>query len=274
MTSRALAIVVLAACGTNTPPVKQHIFGGDRPVELAVPPVLQAHRKFPLIIVLHAYGSTGADEATYLGMAGEAADDNAFLLAPDGITDSTTKQFWNADATCCDTEHKNPDDVAYLATLIEQISLVWPIDLNAVAVVGHGNGGNMAYRLACERADLVSNVVVLGGQAAASPCAPSEPVNVLHIHGTSDAQVSYSAATSSVQQWAVYDHCGGTRTLGPSVDVDSTLAGNETVTAATVACPQDITVELWTIEGGGHDPTLARTFDPTIRSWVIVHRRP
>jgi polyhydroxybutyrate depolymerase len=274
MRSRALAVVVLVACGSTPPPSPPRTFGGDRPVELEVPVVLQSHRKFPLIIVLHAYGSTGADQTTYFGMTSEGADDHAFLLAPDGMTDSTGKQFWNADPACCDIDHTNPDDVGYLAQLIQQVSAVWPIDPGAIAVIGHANGGTMAYRLACERADVVSNVIALAAKAPSIPCAPTRPVNVLHIHGTSDTSVPYSLAGQTIQQWAVNDHCGSTRTLGPPVDLDSTLAGNETLTESTTGCPPGIEVDLWTIEGGSHAPTLVSTFDPTMRNWVVGHRRP
>jgi polyhydroxybutyrate depolymerase len=189
------------------------------------------------------------------------------------MTDSVAKQFWNADATCCDFDHKNPDDVGYLGTLIEQVRTVWPIDPNQVAVIGYAGGGTMAYRLACERADLVSNVVVLAGPVASTPCAPARSVNVLHVHGTADATVPYSVAGPSVQQWAVNDHCGSSRVLGASVDIDGSLAGNETVTESVVGCPAGVRVDLWTIEGGSHTPSVVPTFDPIARQWIIEHPR-
>lgn len=274
MLRRAFAVVMLVACGSNAAPSPPRTFGGDRPVELEVPGILQAHRKFPLLLVLHDYGSTGAADETYLGMTGEAPNNFAFVLAPEGTTDSMGKQFWNADPTCCDFDHKNPDDVAYLGKLIEQVSTVWPIDPAAVAVIGYANGGTMADRLACERADVVSNVVVLASQKPSTPCAPTRSVNVLHIHGTSDAIVPYSVAAPSVQQWAVADHCGTTRTLGSPIDLDSTLVGAETLTESTAGCPDGVTVDLWTIEGGTHVPALQDTFDSEVRQWVMSNPRP
>ena len=273
MISLALAVVMLVACGSTPSPSPPRTFGGDRPVDLQVPAVLQSGRRFPLIIVLHAYGSTGVDQTSYFGLMDEAVDDNAFVLAPDGMTDSTGNQFWNADATCCDVDHTNPDDVGYLAKLIQQVTAVWPIDRGAVAVIGHANGGTMAYRLACERADLVSNLIVFAAPTPSTACAPTQPVNVLHIFGTSDPSVPYSMAGTSMQQWAVNDHCGATRRPGPTQDVDSTLPGNETLTESMAGCPAGTEVDLWTIEGGGHMPTLATTFGPAMRNWVITHRR-
>jgi polyhydroxybutyrate depolymerase len=274
MLRRALTVIMLVACGTKAPPSSPPLmYGGDRPVELEIPAVIQAHQKFPLLVVLHDYGATGDEEASYLGLTGHA-NDRSFVLAPDGITDSMGKQFWNADPSCCDFDHKNPDDVAYLTGVIATVVAAWPIDPNAVAVVGHGNGGTMAYRLACDRSDLVSNVVVLGGQMPSTTCAATRPVNVLHIHGTSDDKVPYAAAAPSAQQWAVNDRCGAGRVLGPAVDVDAVLAGSETLTESMSGCPTGVAVDLWTIEQGGHIPTLVGTFAPTVRDWVISNRRP
>ena len=274
MVFRALAVVVLVACGGSTPASPPRTFGGDRPVDLQVPPVLQARRKFPLLVILHDYGSTAMDAQAFFGMTMEASNDTAFVLAPDGTTDSMGKQFWNADSTCCDFDHKNPDDVGYVAKLIEQVKAVWPIDPNRIAVVGYANGGTMAYRLACDRADVVSNIVAVAAPSAATPCAPTRTVQVLDVHGTADDVVPYEVAGPNVQQWAVNDHCGTSRALGASVDIDSSLSGDETVTESMTGCPAGVEVDLWTIEGGSHAPALVPTFDPVARQWVIDHPRP
>ena len=102
--------------------------------------------------------------------------------------------FWNADSACCDFEHKNPDDVAYIGGLIDDISRDWPVDKNQVFVLGHSNGGYMAYRMACERADVIAAIGSLAGNASSMPsaCTPSQPVGVVHMHGTIDDIVPYS----------------------------------------------------------------------------------
>ena len=49
----------------------------------------------------------------------------------------------------------------------------------------------MAYRMACERADVIDQIAGLAGHASSLPCNPTRPVSVLHIHGTGDATVPY-----------------------------------------------------------------------------------
>ena len=46
----------------------------------------------------------------------------------------------------------------------------------------------MAYRMACQSADLIAGIASLAGATFLDPsrCAPSQPVNILHIHGTAD----------------------------------------------------------------------------------------
>jgi polyhydroxybutyrate depolymerase len=277
MTSRAIVAVVLVACGsTSTPPgtPPPRTFGGDRPVTLQIPSTLEAGKLYPLVLILHGFGANGFVQEAYFGMSSLAADDTAFVLAPDGTTNSMGKQFWNADPNCCDLEHQGPDDVAYLGGLIDEVSAAWPIDPKAVTVIGHSNGGYMAYRLACDRADVIGDIIVLAGQAASTTCAPSQAVNVLHLHGTADDTVPFAVAAPSVQTWAAYDRCGTTRDPGPALDLDGTLAGSETHTEATAGCPAGVAVDFWTIDGGGHIPSITTAFEPAVWQWLTDHRRP
>ncbi|HET7502057.1 MAG TPA: hypothetical protein VFK02_13665 [Kofleriaceae bacterium] len=274
MIVRALIVVGLAACGTSTSQPRPRTFGGDRPAELEVPEVLQSNRRLPLVVVLHDYGTDGATEEDYFNLENFSRSDVGFLIAPEGMTDSQGKQFWNADPTCCDRDHQNPDDVGYVGNLIDQIRIAWPIDPKATMVIGYGNGGSMAYRLACERADVVSNVVVLSAPMITTPCTPTSPVNVLHIHGTADTITPYTAAGQSVQQWGVFDHCATSRTTGSPMDIDDAIAGNETLTESVSGCPAGISVELWTIESGTHTPSLATQFGATMQAWLSSHHRP
>src|SRR5439155_9419384 len=136
------------------------------------------------------------------------------------------------------------------------------------------NGGYMAYRMACERADVVTNIVVLAGAAASDPaaCQPSRGVEVLHLHGTLDTTVPYdSTASQSVTQWAMHDGCGTTRTAGAAMDLDRVVAGAETKTFTTAGCPPGISVDFWSIEGAGHIPSLSNDFASTVYDYFLAH---
>jgi poly(3-hydroxybutyrate) depolymerase len=63
-------------------------FGGDRPVNLQIPSTLEAGKLYPLVLILHGFGANGFVQEAYFGMSSLAADDTAFVLAPDGTTNS------------------------------------------------------------------------------------------------------------------------------------------------------------------------------------------
>ena len=283
---RSLAMTfVLVACGSSdnggsdpdAPPggVRNKIYGGARPAELKTPTTLTEGKQYPLVVLLHGYGANGFVQTAYFGVGTLPTEDKALLIAPDGTEDTSGKQFWNADSQCCDFGHTNVDDVAYIGGLIDAISAEWPVDKKQVFVLGHSNGGYMAYRMACERADVIAAIGSLAGNASSTPsaCNPSAKVNVVHMHGTTDATVPYSGATPSVDQWATKNGCGTTRTETTTIDLDSSVAGAETHVKPTAGCPDNGAVELWTMEGSSHIPTMNAMFATTILDWFVAHKR-
>jgi len=274
---RAVVVFVCAAtaCGSSTDDgPRATTFGGDRPTQLQVPlDFVDDGTLYPLVVVLHGYSATGFVQSAYFGM--RPAPEGTFVLAPDGLTDSSGNEYWNADPACCDFDHTGVDDSTYLGDLIADVAHTWPIDPKAIHLIGHSNGGFMAYRMACDHADTIASIVVLAGAAAsdASTCTPSQPVAVLHMHGTADESVPYSVAQPSVDQWASHDGCASTHTAGPDLDIDSDL-GNETHTESIDGCPGDAPIELWTLQGAGHVPGLNPDFSSRILAYMAAHTRP
>jgi polyhydroxybutyrate depolymerase len=272
---RALAIAVLLIGCTGNGGPRGTTYGGDRPAELKVPATLTEGKQYPLLVVLHGYGASGFVQTAFFGVGGLPAADKALLIAPDGTEDSMGKQFWNADAACCDFDHKNPDDVGYIGGLIDDISADWPVDKKQVFVLGHSNGGYMAYRMACERADVIAAIGSLAGDASSMPtaCNPTQKVNVVHMHGTADELVPYAGAMPSVEQWAAKNGCGTTRSETATLDLDNAVAGAETHVQPTASCPPNGDVELWTLEGSSHIPVFNASFSSTIFDWFTAHKR-
>jgi polyhydroxybutyrate depolymerase len=275
---RALALVMLlVACGeSGGPPPKT--YGGDRPADLKTPPTLTEGKEYPLVVVLHGFTATGFVQYAYFNASALVNSDRALVIAPDGIANSQGQQFWNADPACCDFGRQNPDDVAYIGGLIDDILADWPIDKNQVYIIGHSNGGYMAYRMACERADVIAGIGSLAGNAAttASMCQPSKPVSVLHMHGTLDDTVPFNGspgAVYDVAQWATHDGCGTTRTATVTLDLDTQVTGSETRGETTSGCPSGVAVDLWTMEGSSHIPIFTTTAIDEIFGWLTAHKR-
>jgi polyhydroxybutyrate depolymerase len=284
-----LSLAVLGACGGSAgePPADPLLYGGDRPVRLQVPAAIEPGKTYPLVLVLHGYGANGAIQALYLQVSPATLPEGAFVLAPDGLRDGLGNRYWNATEACCGFSTSRADDVAYLGGLLDAVKADWPVDPSRVVAFGHSNGGFMAYRLACDRADAVTALAALAGAANtldAAGCSPSAPVSVLHLHGTADATLlyeggalptgAYPGARASVEAWAALDGCDGAWTDGDPLDLEPTLAGQETLTTSAGGCPAGVAVELWTLQGAGHVPTLAADLGVRVVGWLAAHPRP
>ena len=128
-------------------------------------------------------------------------------------------RFWNATDACCNFFGSNVDDSGYLRNLIDEIARQLNVNARRIHIMGHSNGGFMAYRMACDHADLLGSIISLAGASFEDPsrCGPSGPVHTLQIHGTADTVVLYNggdffgqiypSAVGSAQRWATYDGC-------------------------------------------------------------------
>jgi polyhydroxybutyrate depolymerase len=257
------------------------VYGGDRPVELQLPTTYDETQDYPLVILLHGFSANGIIQSAYLGLADIPTDPGAFYMTPDGTLDDGGQRFWNASDACCSGNASNPpDDVAYIGGLIDDVSADWPIDPAKVFLIGHSNGAFMAYRMACDRPDVVTAIAGLAG--GASDCAADGmAVSVLHIHGDQDETVPYAGGTlgapfpgavESVAMWSERDGCSAELTAGDPLDLVTDLDGAETTTQA-ATCGDGLGVELWTIVGGSHIPNVQPSFATDVTGWLLSHAR-
>ncbi|MFD0744981.1 alpha/beta hydrolase family esterase [Phytohabitans flavus] len=167
VTARLLVLVLLSltACsssaGSSSPEpgsADVTIELADRPFSLHVPSGYDPATKAPLVVVLHGYTSSGAEQEEYFQLKGES-DRRGFLYAmPDGTVNHEKHHFWNATPACCDFFDSGVDDSGYLIKLADAVAAKYAVDPARVYFVGHSNGGFMALRMACEHADRVAAV--------------------------------------------------------------------------------------------------------------------
>ena len=260
--------------------------GGDRPVTVKVPSSYDPATPTPLLVLLHGYSATGAIQDLYFGLTPVAEARGIVYAHPDGTTDTSGNQFWNATNACCDFGATGVDDVGYLLGLVDEISAKVNIDPKRIYFAGHSNGGFMSYRMACEASDRIAAIVSLAGAgyADAEACGASEPLSVLQIHGDMDATVLYAGGTlgaphpsaaESTSYFAALAGCDAALTDGGApLDLDSGLAGAETTVQTYANCSAGVDVELWTIIGGGHIPSLAPGFAEKLTDFLLAHPKP
>ncbi|MFC8600093.1 alpha/beta hydrolase family esterase [Isoptericola sp. NPDC057191] len=287
----ALALVLLAACGSpgaRPGPDRPVVLAaaaalpagaagtvdvGGRPVQVQVPPGYDPASPAPLLVVLHGFGSDPARVDDLLGLREEAAARGALYVLPEGTTGPDGRRFWNASDACCGAERADVDDSAYLALVVRTLATTYAVDPRRVAVVGYSNGGFMAYRTACDHADLVSTVVSLAGAMPADgrACRPSRPVRVVQVHGTDDPVIraaggrreghAYPGAAASAAAWARLDDCPAPPLTAPGLrDLDTAVPGAETTVTTWAGCADGTSVQLWSIAGADHSPALGTAF--------------
>lgn len=261
------------------------VAGGDRPVTVHLPTGYDPNVPTPLLILLHGYSASGALQDAYFHMADAAAASGLVFAAPDGEKDASGNRFWTATDACCNFAELPVDDSAYLSGLVDEIAGKLNIDPKRVYFAGHSNGGFMSYRMACDHADKIAAIASLAGATHndQADCLASEPVSVLQIHGTADATIAYlggqnfgnvyPGAQETVQRWIDVDGCDAQGELGESRDLDTVLFADETTVEVFSGCEASTSVELWTIVGGSHIPSLTPDFSQQVIDWLLSHSK-
>ena len=266
---------------------RHRLLGGSRPVRMYLPAGHRRGRRYPLLLVLHGYGSDAAETLAKIDFRQLVDRERTLLMAPNGTMDRNRRRFWNAAPECCDYFDKRPKDAAYLAGLLDEALKTGLVDRNRVYVVGHSNGGHMAYRMACERADLLAAIVSQAGADFGSvDCVVSRAVSVLHIHGDHDGivpyypsrrerpgrLVNYPGAAGSVSRWRARNRCSSGKKSGGFFRGRVFRSGVYTVMPRSArGCARGVDVTLWTILRGSHAADDLDDLAERVWHWLLRH---
>ncbi len=262
-------------------------FGDDRPVNLHVPKSYDCDKGAPLVIMLHGYTASSTTEELYLNITAES-EKRGFLYAhPDGTKDAQSNPFWNATDACCNFNGSKIDDSAYISKIITDVQAAYHVDPKRIYLFGHSNGAFMSYRMACEHGDQIAGIVSLAGAMYSdlTKCPAANAVSVLQVHGTADTVIAYKGgklgpnafpgATTSVADWATIDKCDVMPdTTAAPIDLETSLAGDETQITNYTGCTSNTAVSLWTIQGGSHIPSFTSKFIPGAMDFLYAHPKP
>lgn len=251
--------------------------GGERPAPVFVPLDVANHEKLPMIIMLHGYGVNGELQDLIFGLEDRVEADRFVLVRPEGTKNDSGKRFWNATPVCCDFDSQPIDDVGYISGLVAEAVEKLPVDPQRVSLVGHSNGGYMAYRMMCAKPELFYSMVSLAGSVFLDPadCAHPGPIRLMQIHGTEDATVPYRAnvsdvsdgqdaqgngvdkirtvgAEAAVARWARRGHCNPQPVTVATVNFLDDIPGRETEKIVYEHCNKDASVTLYRVNGGDH----------------------
>jgi polyhydroxybutyrate depolymerase len=241
--------------GTITPPGQ-----GERTYHLYVPASLPKDRPVPLLVALHGGTGWGTQFEQQSGFDGLAEANQFLVVYPDGVNQPGTTangRVWNGGACCGIASRQDVDDVGFVSALIDQLEGQFDIDRTRVDAAGHSNGAIMAYRLGCELADKIVAIGLQAGAVEIPSCQPSQPVSVIHIHGTADQNVPIDGGKGAkgISNVAFNPPIDGIRTFaaadGCPTDPRTTARGDVT-TDAWAPCRASAEVEFVRVTGANH----------------------
>lgn len=243
--------------------------GRDRRMLVHVPASYDGTRPVPVVMNLHGLFGTGMAQAETTGMIAASNRRGFIAVHPDGVGTS-----WNAGNCCTPADASGVNDVAFVADALTRVEQDWCVDRRREFVTGFSNGGMMSHRAACALADRVAAIAAVSGVIMTSPCTPSRPVPVLHIHGTNDLVVGYNG-NPLLRQTPVADTIRAWEERNGCTDTAPTLVSNagSVLCLARRRCRGESEVELCTITGGGHTWPRA-PFDATEHVLDFFARHP
>lgn len=149
-----------------------------------------ARKAAPALFILHGGGIGSADQISK-SLAGKGVAPGYIYVFPEGLSNN-----WNDGRTdSSGALIHDEDDVGFLSNLAERLISEGTIDRDRIYVAGISNGGMMAIRLACERADLFSGIgVVAAAMQTPFDCRPARPTPALFIHGDQDEFVTFDGS--------------------------------------------------------------------------------
>lgn len=244
------------------------VAGAERKYLVYDPNPQQQDRKVPLLLVLHGGGGNmriQADDRFY-GQITSAKKYGHIAVFPNGYSRLPRGGLatWNAGKCCGAARDRASDDVGFLTQLIGQLKADFPIDNERVFITGMSNGALMAYRMACEKADLVTAIAAVAGTDNTNSCAPARPVPVLHIHAKDDTHVlfnggagkdafrnrsvvtEFKSVPQTISEWKKHDSCPEGATA------EKVFEQPGAVCERISNCANRSSVQLCVTETGGH----------------------
>jgi polyhydroxybutyrate depolymerase len=243
------------APGDSTKSVE--IDGNQREFLIHVPASYSSDTHMPVVIDFHPLGGSGSQWKAANAWGAKADAEGFIMVWPTGVGNS-----WNVGMCCSTARTSEVDDVAFTRGIISALEGEGCIDTKRVYATGCSNGGGMAYKVACDAADVIAAVApvdfdcVVGPDAtnACASCSPERPISEIQFRGTNDTavpftggpgprgEVTFPGARANFERWADINACTGEA---------AALDGHEGCMTYS-DCGSDVETTLCTVQNGAH----------------------
>ena len=217
-----------------------------------------------MVIDFHPLGGSGSGQKNLSGWA-TLGDSKGFItIFPNGVGNS-----WNVGRCCNPAQMQKVDDVAFTKAIITTLAKEACIDTKRVYASGCSNGGGMAYKVACDAADVIAAVAPVDFDCSTNTstnmsdqlnnscamCNPARPIPETQFRGTNDSAVPYNGGLTPVVSgyyfpgamknfttWGQLNMCTGTPQALPG----------HSACQAYPACGGNVDTVLCTVQNGSH----------------------
>lgn len=237
--------------------------GLDRWFVQYVPAAHDGVEPVPLVLDLHGYMEGASIHTAMSDMRALGEQEGFAVVTPQGTGEIA---YWNAARV-----EDLPDDVEFIAAVLDDVGQRLCIDENRVYVTGLSNGAMMTSLLICDLSDRIAAAAPVAGVAAIPECDPERPVPTVAFHGTEDQFVTFDgslgegAMTLPVNEdterlaalaEAIKPIPEAVATIaernGCGPDFEETQVSEHVRLRAFAGCPEGAEVLLYIVEGGGH----------------------
>jgi polyhydroxybutyrate depolymerase len=258
-----LSTLSFSQTGTSTD-VTISVGGTNRTYRIYVPAIYDGSKPVPLMLNIHGFTITMAQQEAYLDYRKIADTANFITVAPQG-----TSNDWNQSGTVS----AGQADRDFLWAMIDQIKANYNINPCRIYTSGFSKGGFMSYILSINvdnptRAPVIAAMGSVAGGISDNQGTtgywqsknPTHPTPIMEIHGTSDNTISYTGPSSGqgnvavstlVDYWVNFNTCNTT-------PVQTNFSNVTEGTSSTVehyvysGGKRGSSVELYKIISGGH----------------------
>ena len=250
--------------------------GREREYLLHVPPSYTGADALPLVFYLHGTSGT-THQGEHFGLAAKADEAGFILVSPQGTATSfVTATHWNFTMLEQFIAPETPNDVAFIAELLDTLESELCVDAARVYATGMSSRGLMSSRVGCSLDDRVAAVAPISGiyfppfstDLLIEPaCDTTRPVPIIAFHGTADRCIVFEAGVMDcsdphddpygniglrlrgvedeiLPDWAAHNGCA----TGPNVD----RPAENLHVVRYQDCDQGADVVLYAFEGGPH----------------------
>ncbi|MFM2387172.1 MAG: hypothetical protein RL660_1929 [Bacteroidota bacterium] len=189
--------------------------GQSRSSLIYVPNSYNANTPSTLVLCLHGTTQLNTVYRDLINMYPIADTANFIVLIPQGLYDLVAGFTWNSGAGAQGYyPNSSVDDIGFLKALLDTVKANYNVNSNGVFATGFSMGGFMCNKIACNNTLGIKAIASVAGTIGSGvTCNTTTPMPFMHIHGTSDGVVGYTAnnfgtdAEPTVKKWITVNGC-------------------------------------------------------------------